>query len=118
MTVLVTLSEVNNALRLDLDLEADPSADQDGGRIDDIEAKIAQAQDIVLDYIKNPDGSEYWDAETCPDRVKAATILVIGALLGDADKQTEMLSGLQGGEANLANPIVALLYRLRDPALA
>lgn len=117
MTI-VTLSEVNNALKLDLDINADPSAEQDTGRIDDIEAKIAQAQDIVLDYLKNPTGSEYWDDETAPDRVKSACILVIAALMGDDEKQTEMLSALQGGADSLANPIVALLYRLRDPALA
>lgn len=115
---LVTLSEVNNALKLDLDIDADPSENQDMGRIDDIEAKIAQAEDIVLDYIKHPEGSEDWDEDTVPGRVKAAVILVVGALMGDDEKQTEMLSGLQGGEVTLANPIVALLYRLRDPALA
>lgn len=110
---LVTLAEVNDALHLDLD---DASADD--GRVSDVEAKIAQATDIVLDYLKNPSGSEYWDETTTPDRVKAATIMVIDCLIDGGPDSMAMLGGLQGVQAGVANPIVALLYRLRDPALA
>lgn len=112
---LVTLSEVNNALRLDLETDASSS---DGGRVDDVEAKIAQAEDIVLDYLKNPEGSEYWETDNAPDRVKAATILVVDCLLDGGEAKMTMLAGLHGAQLDISNPIVALLYRLRDPALA
>lgn len=112
---IVTLSEVNDALHLDL--ETDASAN-DGGRVNDVENKIAQAEDAVLDYLKNPAGSEYWETDTVPDRVKAATILVVDCLLDGGEAKMAMLAGLHGAQVDVSNPIVALLYRLRDPALA
>jgi len=120
MAALVTVEEVNNALRLDLELDADPYAgDGDTSRLDDIEAKIDQASDVVLDYIKNPDGTGDWDVSTAPPRVKAATIIVVRCLLDDTEESLAMLSGLAGASpADMRNPIAALLWRLRDPALA
>jgi len=116
MTALVTVAQVDNALRLDLAGDiGDASADDDGdtARLDDIELKITQATDIVLDYITDPD--PYWDVDTVPGRVSAAIILVIKSLYDDSAKAA-MLAGLAGGD--LANPVVGLLYRLRDPTLA
>jgi hypothetical protein len=113
---IVSLSEVNNALRLDLVIDGPPSFDT--SQIDDIEAKIAQAEDIVLDYLKNPDDAVYWDTDTAPDRVKAATIIVVDCLLKGDEIGNRILAGLQGGTDGLANPVVALLYRMRDPAIA
>lgn len=115
MADLVTVEQVNNALRLNLELDVgDPSGeDGDTSRLDDITLKIAQATDIVLDYIKQPEPD--WTVETCPGRVSAAIILVVKSLYDDAAKAS-LLGGLAGND--LSNPVVAMLYRLRDPALA
>lgn len=115
MVALVTVEQVDNALRLNLanDL-GDPSGDDaDTSRLDDITLKITQATDIVLDYLKK--GDDEWTVDTVPGRVSAAIILVIGSLYDDGAK-AELLQGLAGGD--LANPVVAILYRLRDPTLA
>jgi hypothetical protein len=102
---LVTLQQVNLALRLDL-VEGDE-------RTPDIQLKIAQAEDAILDYLKKPDHG--WTEGTVPPRVQAAIILTIKSLLDDS-AAPEMLSGLGTGDPK--NPVVALLYRLRDPAIA
>lgn len=117
MADLVTLEEVNNALRLDLQIIGDPSVDDPGEleRIADIEAKISQASDIVLDYVTHAE-KDYWDETTAPDRAKAATIMVVRCLLDDTEESMAMLGGLRSGTAD--NPIVGLLYRLRDPVLS
>lgn len=105
MTVeIVTVEEVNLALRLDLQ-EDDP-------REIDVESKIAQASEAVLDYLKVDIAT--FDESTINERMKAAVILVVGSLLDDS--KAELLSGLGTGDPK--NPVVALLYRMRDPALA
>lgn len=112
---LVSLAEVNNALRLDIDVDPYGSG-EDGGLLDDITAKVGQASNIILDYLKNPEGSDEWNEETAPERVKAATIIAVDCLLKNDENAHKILGGLQGND--LANPIVGILYRLRDPALA
>lgn len=112
MPNLVTVEQVNNALRLDLVIGTGSPVEFDDWRLADIEEKIEQASDAVLDYLKMPDST--WTPETAPARVRAAVILVIGSLLDDT--KAELLTGLAGGD--LKNPVVALLYRSRDPSLA
>ncbi len=120
----VTVEQVNNALRLGLDLDIDPSGpDADPSRLDDIELKITQAQDIVIDYIKKTEAQilvlGWTSPTTVAPRVSAAIILTIKCLLDDTEESNAMLSGLSGTiEADARNPITALLWRLRDPALA
>lgn len=102
---LATVAQVNLALRLDL-----VNGDE---RISDIELKIKQAEDAVLDYLKKPVPS--WDETSVPPRVNAAVLLVVQSLLDEANTGG-LLPGLGSGDPK--NPVVALLYRLRDPALA
>lgn len=102
---LVTVDQVNLALRLDL-IDGDE-------RIPDIELKISQAEDVVLDYLKKPDAD--WDEDTVPPRVNAAVLMVIQSLLDEANTGG-LLPGIGSGDPK--NPVVALLYRLRDPAIA
>lgn len=102
MVALVTLEQVKSSLRVDF-IDSDT----------DLALKIEQATDAVVDYIKKPDHG--WTVETVPGRVSAAIILVVKSLFDDSEK-AELLSALAGGE--LKNPVVSLLYRLRDPALA
>ena len=118
---LVTVEEVDNALRLDLaaDIGGDPSGDTgDTSRLDDVILKIAQAEDIVLDFIQ-PKPDPAWTESTAPPRVKAAIIIAVRCLLDESEENTAILSGLAGGDVDPAkNTIAALLWRLRDPSLA
>ncbi len=102
---LVTRAQVNLALRLDL-VDGDE-------RIPDIDLKISQAEDAVVDYLKK--SNHGWDETTVPGRVSAAVMLVVQSLLDEANTGG-LLPGLGTGDPK--NPVVALLYRLRDPAIA
>jgi hypothetical protein len=102
---LVTRAQVNLALRLDL-VDGDE-------RIPDIDLKISQAEDAVVDYLKKPNHG--WDETTVPGRVSAAVMLVVQSLLDEANTGG-LLPGLGTGDPK--NPVVALLYRLRHPAIA
>lgn len=98
------------AARVNLDL--DPSGQDD--RLPNVTLALEQAQDAVLDYLKTlPD--PMWTDTDVPPRVSSAIMLVAQALLDDS-KSADMLSGL--GTSDPKNPVVALLIRLRDPALA
>ncbi len=120
----VTIEQVNRALRLGLDLDIDPSAETDDSeRILDVTLKIDQAQAIVIDYLKYTPLKLYelgWgDTTDTPGNVTAAIILVVRALLDDSPDSASWLSGLAGKPPDDGqNPIAALLWRLRDPALA
>lgn len=116
MTSLVTTSEANDHLRLDLTTDGNSPPTFTDPRTAELEFKMDQATDAVLDYLKvGQDSPPKWDEVTAPPRVKAAILLVLTSLYDDR-AAGEMLKGLSGGD--LANPVVALLYRLRDPALA
>ncbi len=112
---LVTLAQVNAGLRLDLQGEAPGFADDP--RTPDVTLKIAQAEDIVLDFIQ-PKPDPAWTDETVPPRVTAAIILAVGYLLDDSEDAHEALAALSGHDLNSRSPIVGLLKRLRDPSLA
>lgn len=103
---LVTIEQVKAALRIDYD-DADA----------DLELKISQAEDIVLDFVQ-PKPDPAWTPDTVPGRVTAAIIIAISCLLDDTEEHLAMLSGLSGSNPDPKNPIAALLWRLRDPTLA
>lgn len=103
---LVTIEQVKSALRIDYD-DADA----------DLELKISQAEDIVLDFMQ-PKPDPAWTSDTVPGRVTAAIIIAISCLLDDTEEKMAMLSGLSGTNVDPKNPIAALLWRLRDPTLA
>lgn len=110
MAELVTLEQVNLALKLDLTQSGSPAEFTDA-RTPDIELKITQAQDAILDYLKV--GESEWTAETVPPAVTASIILAVKGLY---DGNDALLAGLYDNERT--NPIVGLLQRRRDPALA
>lgn len=103
---LVEIDQVKEALRID-----DDDADAD------IALKIAQAEDIVLDFVQ-PKPDPAWDAASVPARVTAAIILVVGYLYDDSPEAQEALAGLAGAANGKPSAATALLWRLRDPTLA
>lgn len=118
---LVTIEEVNNALRLDLEADIGDGSGGDGGdttRLDDIELKLKQAESIVLGFIQ-PLPEVPWTHDTVPGDVSAAIIIAVRCLLDDTDESMAMLSGLSGiAGFDARNPIAALLWRRRQPSLA
>jgi len=65
---------------------------------------VLSASDVVADYIKHLDHD--WDATTAPPLIKAAVLLVLGALYD------------RPNENPLSPGVTAILARYRDPALA
>lgn len=103
MADFLTLAEADDHLRLDL-LE---SGDE---REDDLQAKIDQAEQIVLDYLK-VDGAE-WSGDTLPRPIRAAMLLTLSALWEDREGT---------GDGDYLRPdgaVTRLLHRFRDPAMA
>lgn len=90
---LITLAEAKVHLRI-----------FDDGSDADISLKGRAASEIVIDYIKRPDHG--WTAETAPKLVKAATLLVLGALFEERE----------GGDP-ISDAVQNILWRHRDPTL-
>jgi hypothetical protein len=96
---LVTLDEARRHLQLT------PSNMSDTDIAANVTDKSNAATDIVIDYIKRPD-HEWTDADA-PPLVKAAILLVLGAIFDDRE----------GGDP-LSDAVKSILHRYRDPALA
>jgi hypothetical protein len=109
--MLVTLAEAKERLRYNHD-------EEDG----DLTSLIEAASGAVLNYLKV---SETFYADSSgeipvdssgtdvPGPVKTATLYLVGVLARDRD-------GIQAGDwerGYLPNPVVSLLYPLRDPAM-
>lgn len=108
MVQLVSLTDVQNALRIDGD-------DEDSALVFLIEA----ASDAVVAYLKSGASGFIEDGDLIPgaivpDRVKAAIIYWIGVMRRNPDNDTE--GAYSFGFPPL--PVVALLHQMRDPALA
>lgn len=101
MVTLVSLERAKAHLHIDW-------VDQD----EEVAAKVADASDTVVDYLKRPDHG--WDATTAPGQVQAAVLLVLGALWSQREGV-----GQNAEDLDPISPAVAsLLRRMRDPALA
>lgn len=99
MAALITKEQAKQQLRIDYN-------DQDA----DLEMKMEQASDIIIDYLKKPDHG--WTNQTVPKPVQAAILLVLTALWDDR-------TGSGDGDYLAPNgPVARLLVRFRDPALA
>lgn len=112
--ILVTLAEAKRHLRI-IDDADDP----------DLELRILAASEAVRNYLK--DGVDAFtdsngdlildsagDPVGVPFVVKAATLLMLGYLYKDRDENAD--DAYEQGF--LPKPVTALLYPLRDPALA
>lgn len=89
---LVSLSDAKARLRVD-------GSDSD----DDIGAMIAEASDIVVDYVTTED-AEDWDEATAPPTVQAAV--------------KEIVARLYDGGDPFPQAVKDMLRRHRDPSLA
>lgn len=107
----VSIEEINAALRLDLQTDGGSPAGWDDDRLTEVEIKLAQAEDIVREFLKI-DATD-WPPETVPDRFKAAIMLTFQALFDD---KPEWIEALQATPP--AGPISGLLRLDRVPTLA
>jgi hypothetical protein len=96
---LITIEQAKQQLRIDFD-------DQNA----DLQMKMEQASEIVVDYLKKPDHG--WTDATVPKTVQAAILLVLTALFDDRDGSGE------GDYLAPDGPVARLLARHRDPAIA
>ena len=82
----------------------------------DLLLKMAQAESIILDYLKVPAWSPpAWDETTVPPLVQAAVLLQLGELYRFRGDDVEAPAHTVG---DLSPVITNLLRRYRDPALA
>jgi hypothetical protein len=105
---LVTLAAAHKHIRADWTLAASPVDPRDA----DLQAKVDQASDIILSYLKIATSPPYYDDTTAPKRVQAATLLLVANLWefrGD---------DLNSPDEKTWEAIARLLIRDRDPALA
>lgn len=100
---LVSRDQVKRGLRIDTN-------DFD----DELDIQISAASEAIVSYLKAGADGFVELGETVPDRVQQATIMLVGYLRkyvdADPDKDFEL--------GYLPKPVIALLYTMRDPALA
>ncbi|MGY3607664.1 MULTISPECIES: head-tail connector protein [unclassified Bradyrhizobium] len=115
---LITLAQANDHLRLDLETDGNsPEEFSEDPRTPEVERKIAEATDAVLNYIDGYIQREKptWDEDTVPPGIRAAILLTLAWLWehrGDGETDQAPADGY------LTKPATALLHRYRDPALA
>lgn len=108
MSLLVSLSDAKARLRID-----DSSADSD------YTAMLNQAQALVIDYVRQQyndtwaDTVDAWTDSTVPDQVAVAILLMFGWLDAHRGDDSAVLPMGQ-----LPSPVLATLWRLRDPGIA
>lgn len=106
---LITMQVANLHLRLGMDVGSSPVDDE---RYDDLVAKVEQASDLVLDYLKKANGdSPGWDETSTPKLVQAAVCLILYDLWNNR-------GGGDGDYFKVDGPVYRCLARYRDPALA
>lgn len=106
MIILITFAEGKEHLRVDHNVDDA-----------DIQRKIDQATNIVLDYLKMRTVPSSWTGGTAfsppgdgvPGTVKAATLLVLGELWENREASVAIV---------LSDAVKSLLHRWRDPAMA
>jgi hypothetical protein len=94
MSALVTIEQAKISLRL---------TDTDDYHFPNVEMKMEQATDIVVDYIKRPEHG--WTDGDAPPIIQAAVLEVLRRLF-------------EGLDDPLSNDVKNILRRYRDPALA
>lgn len=122
MINLVTIKRAERHLRLDID-------ETTTVHIPDLEFKIQQASEIILNYLKIPVPEHtspvedsptytYWEnnPSAIPFDVQAATLLVLGTLW--ESREANVAGSFVGSTGVLTDAVKSLLHRRRDPALA
>lgn len=107
----VTIEEINAAVRLDLQDDGGSPVEYTDDRLLDVEQTLAHAEDIVREFLKVD--ATAWPPDEVPDRFKRAIILAFKALFDD---EPDWITALQASPPG--GPIAALLRFDRVPTLA
>lgn len=107
----VTIDDLNAALRLDLENDGGSPVEWTDERLPEVEIKLAQAEDIVREFLKID--ATAWPPDDVTERVKAAIMLAFKALFDDQLAWIEALQATPPG-----GPIASLLRFDRVPTLA
>jgi len=115
---LITEEEAIGHLRLSLVTDGNSPETIIDDDYPDLQSKMMQAEDIILDYLKISltSGGDYdhdWTDETVPPRIKAAILIMLSALWDNREGEISIGDYLRDDGA-----IANLLRRSRDPALA
>lgn len=119
MVDLVTLEEVRRVLRIGEVYDSPIGPHEDDGILEDL--YIPAASTAVVRYLKAQadtvipglaDSPQTNDG--CPEDVKIATIMLIGIIYREPDGDAAKMFA----QGYLPAPVTAMLYPLRDPALA
>lgn len=107
----ITDEEAIGHLRLSLENDGNSPATIIDEDYPVLQMKIAQAEDIVINYLKTINSG--WDEVNIPPRIKAAMLMVLSALWDDREGEEDA-----GDYLKEDGPVARLLRRDRDPALA
>lgn len=85
----------------------------------DLENKIVQVSDMVIDFLKYPEFPAGWldssgEPALVPPRIQAATLIWLGILWKDRDGESD--EKLELGE--IPRVVSSILYRSREPSYA
>lgn len=110
---LITLAQAKAHLRIDTVSTSPMDADEA-----DLLLKMAQAEHLILDYLKvlSVSPPEWTDETNVPPLVQAAILFQLGELYrfrGDDDGKAD-----RGPDGSLSPLVEGMLRRYRDPALA
>lgn len=116
--MLVSLQQAKDHLRMDHD-------DDDN----DITLKVHAASGAVVNYLKSgadsfldssgePETDSSGDPVGVPFEVQAAVLIMLGELYMNREAELQGEVAAQWGYGYLPQPVIALLYPLRDPAVA
>jgi hypothetical protein len=118
---LITLQQAIDHLRLPLEIGS-PASDVQSSMMRDLQMKVAQADALILDYLKvsltsPPD----WDADagTVPTVVQLAALCQLGEIWrfrGDDAAAVDQAPSYESGQ--LSPQVTNYLRRWRDPAMA
>lgn len=111
--VLVTLAQARAHLRLPPDVAGSPPPADDP----DLTLKLAAAQSIVLDYLKDRVDPSWLDELTTPPLVQAAILIQLGELDRFRGDDPDGAGGPET-DGDLSPAVTNILRRFRDPALA
>lgn len=113
---LITVSEANGHLALDLEVVATSPLTYEDERLPHLLVKMVAAEAIILDYLKLDGVPPVTSPPTWSDQdlqvVRAAVLIALKALWDDAPERT------LGDYMKPSGTISLLLMRLRDPTLA
>lgn len=122
---IVNIKQASDHLRLGIDFgtdfvpeDFDPEDYPDETNMSELIDKLAQAEAIILNYLKVSSQSPAWAPDEQDEAVvRSSILLILGSLWNEREDQSG--TDVRGADMLAPNGVVSrLLARLRDPAMA